>query len=135
MQDYRAINDFCFQILYCEFSLDYCRFFHSYKVGFYPDRMGAVFKRLQPKTSFTLTPQDGMFPYFKCTITQYFQHKACYQKLFCVASFFKIKSSDEVQKGVVTCKCTFLNLTRLGKCCSKYRCATWTEEGALQNVH
>ncbi|XP_038570675.1 zona pellucida sperm-binding protein 3-like [Micropterus salmoides] len=38
---------------------NYPRFFHSYKVGFYPDRMGAVFKRLQPKTSFTLTPQDA----------------------------------------------------------------------------
>ncbi|KAM9363609.1 zona pellucida sperm-binding protein 3 [Symphorus nematophorus] len=36
------------------------RFFHSNKVGFYPKlEGGTVFKALQPKSSFTLTPQDA----------------------------------------------------------------------------
>lgn len=37
------------------------RFFHSYKVGFYPKlKGGTVFKALQPKSTYTITPQDGM---------------------------------------------------------------------------
>ncbi|KAI9533841.1 hypothetical protein NQZ68_018209 [Dissostichus eleginoides] len=36
------------------------RFFHSYKVGFYPEvKGGTVLKELSPKSSFTLTPQDA----------------------------------------------------------------------------
>ncbi|XP_054459756.1 zona pellucida sperm-binding protein 3 [Anoplopoma fimbria] len=39
---------------------NYPRFFHSYKVGFYPTlQQGTVYKALQPKSSFTLTPQDA----------------------------------------------------------------------------
>ncbi|XP_070781317.1 zona pellucida sperm-binding protein 3 [Enoplosus armatus] len=42
--------------LQCKFP----RFFHSYKVGFYPKLQGGtVLKALQPKSSFTLTPQDA----------------------------------------------------------------------------
>uniref|UniRef100_UPI0037E88625 zona pellucida sperm-binding protein 3 n=1 Tax=Semicossyphus pulcher TaxID=241346 RepID=UPI0037E88625 len=38
----------------------YPRFFHSFKVGFYPKLQGGtVFKALQPKSSYTLTPQDA----------------------------------------------------------------------------
>ncbi|XP_033976478.1 zona pellucida sperm-binding protein 3-like isoform X2 [Trematomus bernacchii] len=38
----------------------YPRFFHSYKVGFYPEvKGGTVLKELSPKSSFTLTPQDA----------------------------------------------------------------------------
>ncbi|XP_041789519.1 zona pellucida sperm-binding protein 3 [Chelmon rostratus] len=36
------------------------RFFHSFKVGFYPRLQGGtVFRALQPKSSFTVTPQDA----------------------------------------------------------------------------
>ncbi|XP_034543600.1 zona pellucida sperm-binding protein 3 [Notolabrus celidotus] len=42
--------------LQCKFP----RFFHSYKVGFYPKLQGGtVFKALQPKSTYTLTPQDA----------------------------------------------------------------------------
>nr|XP_046261065.1 uncharacterized protein zp3c isoform X2 [Scatophagus argus] len=43
--------------LQCKFP----RFFHSFKVGFYPKLQGGtVFKALQPKSSFTITPQDAL---------------------------------------------------------------------------
>ncbi|XP_070843097.1 zona pellucida sperm-binding protein 3 [Chaetodon trifascialis] len=42
--------------LQCKFP----RFFHSFKVGIYPKLQGGtVFRALQPKSSFTLTPQDA----------------------------------------------------------------------------
>ncbi|XP_063739327.1 zona pellucida sperm-binding protein 3 [Eleginops maclovinus] len=67
--DYRAINNVInyqpttvvlremqFTIpVQCKFP----RLFHSYKVGFYPElKGGSVLKKLTPKSSFTLTPQD-----------------------------------------------------------------------------
>ncbi|CAJ1052664.1 zona pellucida sperm-binding protein 3 [Xyrichtys novacula] len=52
-----VIREMPFDIpLQCKFP----RFFHSYKVGFYPKlRGGTVFKALQPKSDYTLTPQDA----------------------------------------------------------------------------
>ncbi|XP_070684599.1 zona pellucida sperm-binding protein 3 [Pempheris klunzingeri] len=52
-----VLREMPFQIpLRCELP----RFFHSYKVGFHPKLQGGtIFKALQPKSSFTLSPQDA----------------------------------------------------------------------------
>ncbi|XP_076001815.1 zona pellucida sperm-binding protein 3 [Genypterus blacodes] len=39
----------------------YHRFFHSYKVGFYPKlEGGTIYRQLQPKSTYTLIPQDAL---------------------------------------------------------------------------
>lgn len=50
---------------YINISIHNCyRNFHSYKIGFHPQLQGGtVYKALQPKSSVSLTPQDGMLPF------------------------------------------------------------------------